>query len=67
MNQKGELIASVFRQSDGRVVLARCHGGRVGLNDCPTVGAAMQLAEEAWSGLAWEEVMPGEWLAREAS
>jgi hypothetical protein len=67
MHEKGELIASVFRHSNGQVTLAWCPAGRVEPQDWPTVSAARRSVDEAWSDLDWEEVMPGEWLAWEAS
>lgn len=67
MEKKGELVASVLAQADGSVVLAWCHRGRVEFHDLPTVGDAIRSVDEIWVNLDWEEVMPGEWLAREAS
>ncbi len=67
MDQKVELVASVLEQGDGRVVLAWYHRGRLELTDLPTVGDAIGSVDEVWVNLDWGEIMPGEWLAREAS
>ena len=48
MEQKGELVASVLEQVDGRVVLVWYHRGRLELTDLPTVGDAIRSVDEIW-------------------
>jgi hypothetical protein len=64
---RGELVASVLRLSNGQVTLATCDGNRVELEDRPSVTDAKRSVEARWHNLDWQEVMPGEWLAWEAS
>jgi hypothetical protein len=64
---RGELVASVLQLSSGQVTLATCDGDRVELEDCSSVTAAKRSVDSRWRNLHWQEAMPGEWLAWEAS
>jgi hypothetical protein len=64
---RGELVASVFQLSNGQVTLATCDGKRIELEDCSSVTVARRSVDARWHNLDWQEVMPGEWLAWEAS
>jgi len=65
MVEKGDLVATVSRKPDGLVVVTWLLGG-IGATEWPSVREAKRSVDERWVKVAWEEVTPFEWWAREA-